>query len=332
MKIYITGASGFIGKHLVRRLTQTEHEMVCLVRKTSDVSDLEGCGASLVIGDVTDKASLLDGMCGCDWLVNLANLYSLWEADKSLFRKINVSGVRNVMECVLETGISKVVHVSSVTIYGKPADCPFSEDSPVGPMRVSEYARTKYAGDLVAWELFEQRGLPLVVIYPAAVLGPGDDKPSGKYIQLLISGGVPARIIEDAVLTYVHVRDVAEAIVRALEKEDNLGERYLVGGEQLSDGEFIRLICKIAAVPQPRMTLPDWLAEINSALLTVVADLTKRPPLWNLSKDAFQARKQGFICDGSKAKRELGVTYTPVRIALEETIASYLHEAPMSVK
>jgi dihydroflavonol-4-reductase len=332
MKIYITGASGFIGKHLVRRLAQTEHEMVCLVRKTSDVSELESCGASLVIGDVTDKASLREGMGGCDWLVNLANLYSYWEADKDLFRKINISGIRNVMEFVLETGISKVLHVSTVLIYGKPADCPFVEDSPVGPMRFSEYARTKYAGDLVAWQLFEQRGLPLVVIYPAAVLGPGDDKSTGKLIQLLISGGVPARMFEEYVCTYVHVQDVVEAIVRALEKEDNIGEKYLVGGEQLSGGEFIQLTCEIAAVPQPRMTLPDWLAQINAALLTVVADLYKKPPLWGISKGMAQTLKQGIVCDGSKAERELGLTYTPVQVALEEAIASYLHEAPMSVK
>jgi len=326
MKIYITGATGFIGKHLVRRLSQTEHEMVCLVRKTSNISELEQCGATIVIGDVTDKASLLDGMAGCDWLVNLANLYSYWEPDKRRYWETNVVGTRNVLECALDSGISKVAHISSAIIYGKPADCPFTEESQVGPAHFSEYARTKYAGDLVAWQLFEQRGLPLVVIYPAAVLGPGDDKPSGQYIQNYISARLPARTFENRTMTYVHVRDVAEATVRALEKDGNIGEKYLVGNAQLSYLEYNRLISEISGAPAPKMSLPDWLVRINATLLTAMADLTKRPPPLGLSRDCANTILNGIICDGSKAERELGLTYNPVRVALEEAIASYRGE------
>ena len=153
MKTFITGATGFIGTHLVKRLAQTEHKLFCLVRKTSNLNRLKELGVTLIMGDVTDNDSLLEGMRGCDWVINLANIYSFWEPNKQIYSEVNIDGTRNVMECVLETGVSKVVHISTAGIYGKPAECPFTEESPVGPVRFSEYFRTKYEGDLIAWEL-----------------------------------------------------------------------------------------------------------------------------------------------------------------------------------
>ena len=110
MKIFITGATGFIGTQVVNRLKQTDHELFCLVRKNNEASErLKAVGAKLIPGDITDKASILKGMNGCDWVINLAALYSYWERDNSLFKKINVGGTRNVMECALEAKVSKVV-------------------------------------------------------------------------------------------------------------------------------------------------------------------------------------------------------------------------------
>ena len=146
MKTFITGSTGFIGTHLVKRLSQTEHELCCLVRKSSQVGDIEKMGATPVRGDVTDKDSLLEAMRGREWVINLANIYSFWEPNRRVFKDVNVEGTRNVMECALETGVSKVVHVSTTVVYGRPEDSPFTEESSVGPVRFSEYARTKYAG------------------------------------------------------------------------------------------------------------------------------------------------------------------------------------------
>ncbi|MGW8178318.1 MAG: NAD-dependent epimerase/dehydratase family protein [bacterium] len=323
MKTFITGGTGFIGTYVVRRLAQTEHEMVCLVRDTSDVTTLKEVGATLVKGDVTDKDSLLEGMRGCDWVVNLANIYTLWEPDKQLYKKVNVDGTRNVMECALVTGVSKVVHVSTMTTYGKPAEVPFTEESTVGSVRFSEYAETKYQGDLIVWEMYETKGLPVLVIYPPCVLGPGDDKPTGQYIQSLIQHRRPATAFDDSILTWVHVTDVAEVIVRALEKEGNIGEKYLVGKEQLSIQAFNELISEISGVPLPRMRLPDSVAIANARILTHVANLVQKPPMLGMSIDQCRAMKEGMQGDGSKAERELGITYTPIRVALEEAIASY---------
>ena len=160
MRILVTGATGFIGLHLARRLQGTNHETLCLVRESSDVAELKQMGVTLVKGDVTDKESLVTAMTGCDWIANLANVYSFWEPRNAVFAEVNIDGTRNVMEAALESGVPKVAHVSSVVTYGKPATLPFSEDTQEGPVQFSEYARTKYQGDLIAWQLRDEKGYP----------------------------------------------------------------------------------------------------------------------------------------------------------------------------
>jgi dihydroflavonol-4-reductase len=318
MRTFVTGGTGFIGTHVVRRLIQAGHEPHCLVKATSNTTELERMGVTLVIGDVTDKASLLKGMGGCDWVVNLANIYSWWEPDKRVYSNVNVEGTRNVMECALERGASKVVHVSTAYVYGKPATSPFTEETPVGPVRPSEYTRTKYAGDLIAWQLRKERGLPLVMIYPGAVLGAGDPKPTGRYIKRFLSGRVPRIAFTEAVQTYVDVRDVAEAIVLALEEEGNIGEKYLVGKHQLSVQEFNELISEISGVAMPP-TAPSAVMLLTATLTTWLADLTKKPP--KLAPiDYIRVYRDGCRFDGSKAERELGLTYAPIRDTLKEAI------------
>jgi len=262
-------------------------------------------------------------MTGCDWVINLANLYSFWEPHKSDYKKINVDGTRNVMECALEAGVSKVIHVSTVTIYGKPKETPFKEDSPVGSIRFSRYSQTKYEGDLIAWELYRNKKLPLVVIYPGAVLGAGDPKASGQYIRDFVRRKLPALVMEDSVLTFVHVADVAECIVRASAKPNNIGEKYIVGKYRLSFSELNQMIAEIANVPPPKFRLPDLLVRGNAYLLTAIANLIKKAPLWGMSVDQINIMRYGFRADGSKAERELGLVYTPIRSAVEEAVASF---------
>jgi dihydroflavonol-4-reductase len=322
MKIFITGGTGFIGRHVVERLAGTEHQLTCLVRESSDVERLKKAGARLVTGDVADKGSVMKGMKGCDWVIDIAGLYAFWVPDKKAYTDVNVTGTRNVAECALELGVSKLVHVSTAGIYGTPEEVPFTEDNPVGPDRYCEYFRTKYQGDLIAWELHEKKDLPLVMVYPGAVLGAGDPKASGQYIDRLIHGRLPATVFTDDGFTFVHVKDVAEIIVRAAEKEDNIGEKYLAGNHRKTWGEANRMISEISGVPLPRLTMPAPLVMINAALLTLIADIIKRPPLWGMAIDQMRVMRAGYLFDGSKAERELGITYRPIRSAVEEAIDS----------
>lgn len=323
MKIFVTGATGFIGSNLIARLAQDDHHVVCLVRATSHVEPLKKLGVNLAIGDVTDKASVVEGMRGCDFVVNLANVYSFWEADKWIYTNVNVDGTKNVMQSAIEASVEKVVHISTYGVYGIPADCPFTEESEVGPCHISEYTRSKYSGELIAWELYEKQGLPLVVIYPCIILGAGDTKATGQYLKDVLLRRLPAKVFEDTIFTYVHVQDVVEAIVSALGKKDNIGQKYIIGKYHLSIHEVNQMIQDISGVPLPKIKLPGFLAMISAAFLTRVADLTKKPPPWGMCLDQVRSMKESIVADGSKAERELGITYTPIRKALEEAIEWY---------
>ena len=324
MRVFVTGGTGFVGKPTVSRLVEGGHEVRCLVRRTSTTGELEELGCELAYGDVTDEASVLEGMRGCGWVVNLANVYSFWEPDKGLYRRVNVEGTRNVMEAALEAGVSKVVHVSSFVVWGRSSvQGPFDEDTPMESTRFTEYARSKYEGDLIVWELYRERRLPVVVLYPGTLLGAGNPKASGQYVRELIERRIPGRMFEGSAFTWVHVDDVAEAIARVLQKEGNEGERYLIGKHALTMGELTRVVCEVSGAPLPRWRLPDPVAMATAALLTKAADLSGRPPYMGMSTDLMRNTKEGAVFDGSKAERELGLGYTPIRTAIEEEVASY---------
>ncbi|RJP78397.1 MAG: NAD-dependent epimerase/dehydratase family protein [Candidatus Zixiibacteriota bacterium] len=320
MRIFVTGATGFIGSHLVRRLQGSPHQLRCLVRSTSNTRPLQEAGLELFDGDIADRASLVEGMKDCDAVINLANLFEFWIPDRHRFTCVNVEGTRGLMETALDAGVRKVVHVSTVAIFGN-AEWPVTEASLPGQRCASEYARTKRAGDDLAWDLYRTRRLPLVVVYPACVLGSGNTKAGGRYLCNLVRGALPAQVFTGHPFPFVHVRDVAEALVRVLEKDNNLGEKYLVSAENLTFGEINRMVSEIAGVRLPRFVMPDAAALANAYILTGLSRITRKPPLWDLSLDQALIMKQGMQVDGGKAARELGLAYTPIRQAVEEEVA-----------
>ena len=162
-----------------------------------------------------------------------------------------------------------------------------------------------------------------MVVYPGTVLGAGDPKSTGQLIRDLIDGRIPGRIFEYFAFTWVRVKDVAEAIVRALEEEGNLGEKYLIGKHTLTMGQLIRMVCEISGAPLPSRRLPGPVVMAGATLATKVADLTGRPPFSGMSTDLMRNIKEGAVFDGSKAERELGITYTPIRQAIVEEVASH---------
>lgn len=319
MRVFVTGGTGFIGSRVVRRLSASGHELRCLVRPGSDRRILEEIKAERVPGDLTDGRSLAAGMAGCDAAVNIAAAYDFWVPDRGVYERVNVQGTRNVMEAAIAARVGKVVHVSTAAVWGN-APWPITERSELGAECASAYARSKRVGDQVARDLADAAGLPLVTIHPGAVTGEGDPKASGKYLDMLRRGRLPAQIMPRRPFSFVYVGDVAEAICRALEKPDNAGEKYIVVAENRTWGEVNRMACEIAGSRLPPLTLPDWLTEINARMLTALADLTGRPPLMNLALDQVLIMRQAFECDGSKAARELGLAYTPLRATLEHAL------------
>lgn len=319
MRTFVTGATGFIGRRLVDSLSRKDHELYCIDRRRKCMELQKLYGGKAFVGDITSKETLMESMRGCDQVVHLASNASFWELDKGKYTDINVLGTRNVMEVALELGVSKVIHMSSALVYGNTPDRPFHEESPVGSVRYSEYARTKYEGEKIAWEYYK-KGLPLVVLCPGSVIGPGDTKGSGKYIHDIVYRKLPAMSLLDSVITFVYVDDVVEAAVKALEKESNLGEKYLVGKYQLDIEDFVGMVSNLYGVDPPKLYVPDSIALRVAALLTALSHLTRKPPPWGMSVDWVRSIYQGMVFDGSKAEKELGISYTPIREAVEKAI------------
>ncbi|MGM0689634.1 MAG: NAD-dependent epimerase/dehydratase family protein [Bacillota bacterium] len=320
MKVFVTGATGFIGTELVKLLIEKGHQPHCFVRNTSKKEKLEGLGVSFCIGDVTDKESIIRGMQGCDWVVHLANIYSFWEPNKNIYTEVNVKGTQNVMETAIENNILKIAHISTVGVYGDRTDEIITEESEVGSTRFSEYSQSKLAGDLIAWDLLEKKGLPLVVIYPTVVVGPNDPKPTGQYLINLLEGKIPAIVFNDVIFTFTDVRDVALGIIKALEKNNNIGEKYIIGKEQITYGDYTSLICNTAGVAVPKMKMSNTMALTMAYIFTGLASLNKKPPRWGMSIDTVRTMTNDVRADGSKAERELDLIYTPIKDSLTEAI------------
>lgn len=328
MKVFVTGGTGFIGGHVVERLAAGGHEVTCLVRAGRSEEGVRRRGARVVFGDLGDRDALRRGAEGADGVVHLAATYEFWVPDRSVYRQVNVEGVRNVMEAALERRVGKVVMVSTFGVWGETGPGTIDERTPLGARRFSAYTRTKHEGEQLAWELSRSRGLPLVVVYPGAVLGGGDPKSAGAYLDMLVRRKLPATLFEDRPFPWVHVHDVAEIIVRALEKPGNLGERYLAVSEVLTWGEMNALVSELSGVPLPRLHMPGAMAMAGAAFLTALSRLTRRPPPLGMILDQIRMMKGGGRADGGKAARELGIAYTPVREAVREFLAGAAAAAP----
>ena len=318
--IAVTGATGFVGKHVVERLlAEPTLEVRCLVRPSSDVRGLEAMGSrvSLHEGDVCDRSSLGGLLRGASGAINLAGYRDFWSPDRGLYYRLNHEGAENVFVAALEANVQKVVQVSTPLAFGVPAQIPFDEDTPPGP-HPSDYARSKHLGDESGWKLYRERGLPLTVVHLAAVIGAGDPRPTME-VRRAVERRLPVLVGADTSYTYVYVRDAAEAIVRALLSQRTLGRRYLIGTERATTRQYFTLIGELADVPIPGWNLPEGALLPIARVLERVADWTGRRPA--LPVDILKTTAAGsLLFDGSRAKGELAMHYTPLRDALREAV------------
>jgi dihydroflavonol-4-reductase len=319
-KVCLTGATGFVGRHVARLLAERGHLVRCLVRDQSNTQFLKELDArfEFVTGDVLEPLTLGAFCRGADWLIHCAGYRDFWHSSRQFYFDLNCRGTENVMRAALHAKLEKVVHVSTPLAYGTPSRMPFAEDSPAGPHH-SDYALSKYLGDCSAWRLFEEKGLPLTIVYLAAVIGAGDPRPTME-VRRFVDGKIPALVGADTTFIYVHVRDAALAIVRAAENPKSVGQRYLVGGERATTREYFGIISDLTGVPLPRFNVPGAVILPLARVLTAIARRTGgRPPV---PEDIIRTTLAGsLLFDGSKAERDLGIRYTPLRTALAEAVA-----------
>ena len=318
--VTVTGATGFVGRHLVAQLMREgEFNVRCLVRPASDVSFLGEVSASLrfVYGDIMRPQSLEAAFEGAWGVVNLAGYRDFWSRQREDFYAINELGARNVFEACLSAGVEKVVHVSTPLAYGLPDQLPFNEESVAG-QHASDYARSKYLGDQAGWRLHERDGLPLTVVHLAAVIGAGDDK-STMEVRRAVEGKLPALVGADTTYTYLYVRDAAIAIARALVKEDTVGKSYLIGDQRATTREYFEMIGHLASVPIPYWNIPEaWLMPLARGMEALSRRTGRRPAL---PLDVLKTTAAGsLLFDASRSVTELGMTYTPLETALAEAV------------
>lgn len=315
----VTGATGFVGSHVVRQLLQRGDRVRIFARNSSRKSNVESFGCEIAIGDLKDPISLLRCVQGCRRVYHIAADYRLWAKNPQEIYDNNVGGTRNLLSACCEAGVEKVVYTSTVGTIGMRKDgLPADEATPVKlDDMIGNYKRSKFMAEQVAHE-FAASGLPVVIVNPTTPIGPGDIKPTptGKIILEFIKNRMPAYV--DTGLNLVGVEDVAKGHLLAEEK-GNVGERYILGGENWSLEEILEALARICGKHMPRFRIP-WILALTAGYLEnfFMGSILRREPLIPL-EGVRMARYKMYI-SSEKARKELGYNPQPAEKALREAV------------
>lgn len=319
MRVLVTGATGFVGGAVARALLRAGREVRLIVRPAADRRNIRDLPVEIYHGDVTDLDSLRRATSGCAQVYHVAALYKLWVRRKREIYESNVTGTENVLKAARECDVEKIIYTSSVATLGLPKDgSPGDEETPVSLSdMVGHYKRSKYLAEQVA-RTYIQEGLPIVIVNPSTPVGEADIKPTptGKIIVDFLNGKMPAYV--DTGLNLVDVEDVAVGHLLAAEK-GKIGERYILGNENLTLQQILFLLAEITGRPAPRFQAPYLFALGVAYVDAAVARLIPgREPL--VPPVGVKLSRKKMFFDPTKAIRELGLPQTPVREALQKAV------------
>jgi dihydroflavonol-4-reductase len=316
----VTGGAGFVGSAVVRRLVRAGHRVRVLVRPTSDLRNLKKLPLEIITGDLTDRGSLKRALDGCAFLFHVAADYRLWVPEPQEMYESNVRGTEQIMREALRAGVRKIIYTSSVATLklngnGVPAD--ENGSASLNDM-IGHYKRSKFLAEAAVLGLIKNRGLPAVVVNPSTPVGPGDIKPTptGRFIADAVAGRMPAYV--NTGLNIVHVDDVATGHILALE-HGRIGERYILGGQNMKLKEILIEVASIAGRTPPRVRIPHKLILPLAVLSETWARCAcKGEPRVTLD-GAKMAKKQMFF-SSEKAERELGYMSRSAQAALHDAV------------
>src|SRR5271165_2106441 len=319
MKAFVTGATGFLGSHVARVLANQGAELRLLVRPTSNLKNLEGLKAETATGDLRDAASLEKAMSGCDTVFHVAADYRLWVRDPEEMYRSNVEGTRAILEAARKNGVRRVVYTSSVATMGFTSDGhPANEDSPVSLAdMIGHYKRSKFMAEQIALEA-GRSGIHVVTVNPTTPVGEQDVKPTptGHIVVDFLKRKFPAYV--ETGLNLVDVRECARGHVAALEK-GKPGERYILGGENLTLKQILDKLGAITGLPSPKIKLPYFVAYAAGAVdQTVSGRLLGREPRATI--ETVRMGKKKMWASSDKAERELGWKSMPADAALRRAV------------
>src|SRR3984893_2642006 len=315
MLVFLTGATGFVGSHVARALAAHGADLRLLIRSSSDLRNIQELRADRVVGDLRDAASLKKAVTGCDVIFHVAADYRLWVRDPDEMYRSNVEGTKAILEAARENKVRRVVYTSSVATMGFQSNGHLaSEDSPVslGNM-IGPYKRSKFMAEEIAIQA-GRSGMDVVVVNPTTPVGERDIKPTptGRIVVDFLKKKFPAYV--DTGLNLVDVTECARGHVSALEKGKS-GERYILGGENLTLKQILDKLAVITGLPSPKVRVPYVVALATGVVDQVVTGyIRKREP--RATVDAVRmGRKKMFVSSG-KAQRDLGWKIVPVDAGL----------------
>jgi dihydroflavonol-4-reductase len=319
MTALVTGASGFVGSAVVRALLDSGEAVRAFVRPSSDRRNLEDLKVGIEVGDLRDRASLDRAIKGCDTVFHVAADYRLWVPQPEEMFHANVDGTRNVMEAAGNAGVRRVVYTSSVATLGLPqSDEPANETTPVRERDIiSPYKQSKYAAEALVKRMVEQ-GLPAVIVHPSTPIGPRDVKPTptGKIVVEAAKGRMPAFV--DTGLNVVHVDDVAQGHLLAMER-GQIGGQYILGAENLTLAEILGVVAEIVDRPAPKWRLPHDVVMPIAFLAELWARLTGREPF--VTRDGVRLARKHMFFSSDHAIQALGYKPRPAKVAIADAVS-----------
>lgn len=322
-KVLVIGGTGFLGKKLIRKLVDRGYEVRLLHRKGSDIGGIPR-EVERIIGDVTDKDSLMEAYKGIDYAFHSAALVTQWAKDPSIFDRVNVEGFKNSMDAARKNRVKKIVYTSSFMALGPSGKKPLTEaDFKKRSSFNNDYERTKYLAELEAVK-FRKEGLPLVTVYPGVIYGPGDltegnivvrnfllPRAKGKFLGLFLLGK------GTGLWSYSYVDDVAEGHILALVK-GKIGEAYNLAGENADHRRMFSLAEKLGGIKYPPLKMPFAFAKMKGYMDVALVHIIGKQP--SVTPGAVNVFTQNWAYDSSKAQKELGYKITPFEEGLKQTI------------
>jgi dihydroflavonol-4-reductase len=319
MKAFVTGATGFLGSHVARALADQGADLRLLVRPTSNLKNLQGLEAETAAGDLRDAASLEKAMSGCDTVFHVAADYRLWVRDPEEMYRSNVEGTRAILEAARKNGVRRVVYTSSVATVGFTGNgVPADEDSPVAlDDMIGHYKRSKFMAEQLALQA-GRNGMHVVTVNPTTPIGEQDVKPTptGRIVLDFLKRKFPAYV--ETGLNLVDVRECARGHVSALERGKS-GERYILGGEDLTLKQILDRLGEITGLPSPTIKLPYFFAFATGVIdEAITGRLLQREP--RATVDTVRMGRKKMFASSAKAERELGWKIVPVEGALRRAV------------
>lgn len=317
--VLLTGATGFVGSGIARALLAHGYAVRALVRASSPRANLAGLALEIIGGDICDADAVARAMAGARYLVHAAADYRLWARDPDAIARTNVAGTRTVMEAALRAGVERVVYTSSVaTLALRPDGEAADEAAPAAEAAgTGAYKRSKLVAEQLVQTMILRNSLPAIIVNPSTPIGPRDIRPTptGRIIVEAASGRMPGFV--DVGLNLVHVDDVASGHVAALAR-GRIGDRYILGGENVLLENMLRDIARLVGRSPPRLKLPRGALYPIALAAEIIATATGREPF--LTLDGLRMSRHNMYFTSAKAEHELGFKARPYAEGLRDAV------------